>query len=243
MRDVTSGVPQGTVLGPLLFLIYANYIAAHVSCEWLAFADDFKLGMFCKRGELADFQSAVDRLQVDLDSVVERSSSWNLRLNADKCVVMRFGGRSSVATVPAKYSVNGRELAVVSSYRDLGVIIDPSLKFHLHVNSVVGKAGSLMGDLLRSTVCRAREFMVTLFTSHIRPLLDYCSCVWNVGYLADVRRLESVQRRWTREVAGVGQLDYVSRLRTLGLFSIGGRFLRADLIKLWKVMRGSCESW
>ena len=108
----------------------------------------------------------------------------------DKCVVMRFGSRSSLATVLAKYTVNGRELAVVGSYRDLGVIIDPLLKFHLHVNSVVGRAGLLMGDLLRSTVCRAKEF-----TSHIRPLLDYCSCVWNVGYLADLRRLESVQKR------------------------------------------------
>ena len=107
-----------------------------------------------------------------------------------KCVVMRFGSRSSVATVLAKYTVNGRELAVVGSYHDLGVIIDPSLKFHLHVNSVVGRAGLLMGDLLRSTVCRTKEFM-----SHIRPLLDYCSCVWNVGYLVDLRRLESVQKR------------------------------------------------
>ena len=137
-----------------------------------------------------------------------------------------------------KYCVDGRELDFVQSYRDLGVVIDPSLKFHLHINCVVGKAGSLMGELLRGTVCRSREFMVALFVSHIRPLLDYCSCVWNVGYLADVRRLESVQRRWTREVGGVGHMEYGDRLKALGLFSISGRLLRADLIKMWRVMRG-----
>ena len=80
--------------------------------------------------------------------------------------------------------------------------------------------------------------MLALFISHIRPLLDYCSCVWNVGYLSDVRRLESVQRRWTREVGGLGHMEYGDRLRALGLFSISGRLLRADLIKLWRVMRG-----
>ena len=78
--------------------------------------------------------------------------------------------------------------------------------------------------------------MLSLFVSHIRPLIDYCSCVWNVGYLVDLRRLESLQRRWTREVSIVGSLDYVSRLRELGLYSVSGRLLRADLIKVWKIL-------
>ena len=111
-------------------------------------------------------------------------------------------------------------------------------RFHSHINIVVGKAGSLMGELLRGTVCRDREFMVALFVSHVRPLLDYCSTVWNVGYLADVRRLESVQRRWTKQIAGLGHMEYGDRLRALGMFSVSGRLMRADLVKMWRIARG-----
>ena len=76
--------------------------------------------------------------------------------------------------------------------------------------------------------------MLTLYVSHIRPIIDYGSSVWNVGYIGDMRRLESIQRRWTREIVDVRGMDYGSRLKTLGLHSVFGRLLRADLIKVWK---------
>ena len=82
--------------------------------------------------------------------------------------------------------------------------------------------------------------MISLFISHVRPYLDYCSSVWNVGYLGDMRRLESVQRRWTREVVGMSDLSYEQRLRGLELYSIAGWLLRADLVKIWKLLRMGC---
>ena len=75
--------------------------------------------------------------------------------------------------------------------------MDNKLKFHHHARVVAGRAGGIMSNLLRSTVCREANFMISLYTSHIRPAMDYCCCLWNVGYLGDVRLLESVQRRWT----------------------------------------------
>jgi len=240
-RTVLSGVPQGSVLGPVLFLIYANFVMNEVGSLWVAFADDFKLGVAYRTSERG---RAGTVLQDDLDSIVRISSSWNLKLNPGKCVVMRFG-RGCAGDVLAEdthYHINGHVLEFVSTYRDLGVIVDTKLRFHAHVNTVVGKAGALMGDLLRSTICRSMDFMVSLFVSHVRPLLDYCSAVWNVGYLEDVRRLESLQRRWTREVAVVGDLPYDERLRRLRLFSVCGRLLRADLIKIWKVWHGYSHS-
>ena len=111
----------------------------------------------------------------------------------------------------------------MKSHRDLGIAVDSSLKFHIHINGVVWKASGLAGQLLRGTVCRSRCFMVTLFVSHIRPILDYCSTLWNLGYLNDVRRLEGIQRRWTKEVVGLGDFDYLDRLRVLELYSIYGR--------------------
>ena len=94
-------------------------------------------------------------------------------------MIMRFGRGSGNAS--RRYFLNGKELQVVQSYKDLGVVVDVGLKFHEHVRGVVCRASGLMGDLLRSTVCRERTFMLTLYVSHIRPIIDYGSSVWNVG--------------------------------------------------------------
>ena len=231
VREVTSGVPQGSVLGPLLFLVYVNYLMHNSRCYWKAFADDFKL---C---------AVVDRvgqglvLQEELNSIEQKCLEHQLILNRSKCVVMRFGDKSFLPR--PVYFLGGVQLSVVDTYKDLGIKIDPKLKFHNHVRAVVGRAGGLMSEFLRSTVCRAPDFMVSLFAIHIRPIIEYCSSVWNVGYMGDIRLLESLQRRWSREIAGCSHLSYEDRLVKLDLFSVAGRLLRADLIKMWKAFH--CE--
>ena len=236
--SVTSGVPQGSVLGPLLFLIYVNNLANSLQCKWYAFADDFKLYISYNRNIGLE---EVSTLQRDLDSLVSVSESWNLKLNYSKCVIMKFGVGTAVRGVRSGYFLGDTELSQVQSYRDLGVIVDTSLRFHEHVNNIVRKCSGLASGLLRSTVCRSRDFMLSVFISHIRPLMDYCSTVWNMGFLCDCRKLESVQRKWTKEVLGLEDLDYNSRLRELGLFSVYGRMLRCDLIKLWKVFHAEVD--
>ena len=199
-------------------------------CPWVAFADDFKIW------SVFPDDSGIGLLQDDLNRIYSVSRSWNLCLNTEKCVVMHFGRGS-----PAEVFVDGRELSSVQSYRDLGVIVDSSLKFHNHVRLVAGKAGGLMSELLRSTLCRSEKFMMTLYTSHIRPIMDYCSCVWYTGYVGDTRLLERVQKRWTREVQGLREMNYADRLKRLDLFSVQGRFLRRDLIKMWQIMTGQTD--
>ena len=78
--------------------------------------------------------------------------------------------------------------------------------------------------------------MITLFTTHIRPIIDYCSCVWNTGYIQDIHILEAIQRRWTKHVTNLGDMDYGQHLKSLGLLSIQGCLLRADLILYWKIL-------
>ena len=92
-----------------------------------------------------------------------------------------------------------------------------------------------------STVCREPEFMTSLYVSHIRPLLDYASPMWNSGYLEDLRLLERVQRRWTRSIRGLKTLAYDERLNALNLFSLQGRLLPADLIRVWKIFHSKCS--
>lgn len=236
---VLSGVPQGSVLGPLLFLIYVNSLGADFGCEWFAFADDLKLFVSHPRGEAGQFNG---QLQADLDLLVSLSRSWNLKLNPSKCVVMRFGGRTPTDGDNSGYTLEGAPLKLVKSHRDLGVLVDCSLKFHTHVSEVVRKASGLSNQLLRATVCRSSEFMVTLFLSHVRPIVDYCSTVWNLGYIGDLNSLESIQRRWTKQVTGLEALEYSTRLRRLNLFSIKGRLLRADLIKVWKIFHPEVDT-
>ena len=236
--SVGSGVPQGSVLGPLLFLIYVNCLGHHLSCRWYAFADDFKLYISHERNTRVLENSS---LQVDLNKLVQVAESWNLKLNVSKCVVMRFGEKVVGNGAGSGYFLGLTELLLVHSHRDLGVLVDPSLRFHGHVDSLVRKASGLANNLLRSTICRTRGFMVTVFMSHIRPLMDYCSTVWNVGFLGDCRKLESVQRKWTKNVAGLENMNYQGRLRALQLFSIRGRMVRCDLIKLWKIFHSNLE--
>ena len=160
-----------------------------------------------------------------------------------KCVVLRFSRRFRGCNVVGnkfEYKIGDRFLEIVEYHRDLEVIVDRSLKFHVHVRDLVRKAAGLASNLLQSTVNRSPEFMIALFVSNIRPILDHCSCIWNVGYVSDLALLKTVQRRWSKKVVGFSNLSYAERLRSLNLFSIKGRLLRSDLIKYWKIV--CCES-
>ena len=159
--EVLSGVPQGSVLGPLLFLIYINSLGDNLESNWFAFADDFKLCCSVTGGSGC--------LQRDLDRIQSISESWNLKINTDKRVVVGFGGARSSVGGESGYFLGGIELRVVGEQRDLGVLVDKSLKFHSHIDGIVRRASTLSRKLLRSIVCRENNFMKILFISHIRP--------------------------------------------------------------------------
>ena len=239
-RDVRSGVPQGSVLGPVLFLIYINSLIDGISCSFKAFADDYKLYLQYPRDRALSIIENVTRLQADLNHLNIVAKSWNLKLNPSKCVVIRFC-RGNFDWEPlgdrAAYKLDGEPVKIVKIHKHLGIWVDCNLKFHQHIHTVVNKAAGLAGNLLRSTVNRSPQFMLTLFVSHIRPILEYGCSVWNLGYLGDSRMLEGVQRRWTRAIDGLSTLSYHDRLKALDLFSLKGRRLRHDLIKFWSVFR------
>ena len=125
-------------------------------------------------------------------------------------------------------------------HKDLGVWVDCELKFHSHIRETAMKASGVGYGILKGTLCRSPEFMRAVFITHIRPILDYSSVVWNTGYVGDLRLLEGVQRRWTKEISGFRDLSYSERLFALKLYSIKGRLLRADLIMVYKILHGLC---
>ena len=236
-RKVMSGVPQGSVLGPLLFLVYINHIASNLTCMYKIFADDLKIYACVRHRSSPGVSSSTADVQSDINLLHSTSSSWGLTMNPKKCAVLRFSRHYSDLT-PAEYFMNGLAIPSVKSHLDLGVWIDIDLKFHEHIRTTVRKAGGLAQNFLKSTVCRKPDFMLFLLTTHIRPIIEYCSCIWNTGYLGDLRLLESVQRKWTKQIETVKDLGYGDRLRALDLYSVQGRLMRADLIQCWKIFNG-----
>ncbi len=242
-RPVLSGVPQGSVLGPLLFLIYINYISNAVQSQCKIFADDLKLYIKVPYNfpEIAD--AAVSRCQDDINTLFQVSLSWGLTMNPSKCAHLKFHRRIIIADPERlqqdyQYYLGDLPIPVLNNASDLGIIVDTSLKFHNHIQTTARKAGGLANNLLTSTVNRDPSFMIPLFQTHVRPILDYASCVWNTGYIGDLMVLESVQRRWTKHISTVAHLQYHDRLKSLKLFSIYGRLLRSDMIKCWKIFHG-----
>jgi len=131
-RDVISGVPQGSVLGPILFLIYINDIVDNLNCPAYLFADDMKI--------FSGASSRMDsvRLQADLDTVVTWTKKWLLKLNAGKCKVLTLGRADK--RYPFTYRIqdgtNNQDLSSSLEEKDLGVLVDSNLKFDTHTSTV-----------------------------------------------------------------------------------------------------------
>ena len=178
---VLSGVPQGSCLGPVLFIIYINHVANQISCSYKIFADDIKLYFSFHR---SDINSSVSSMQRDIDKLVSTGASWGLNMNSSKCVCLRFAPRSvqTMSTGPSPYKISGVPINYVTSCRDLGVTVDNSLKFHSHISKKVGLVSGLSTNFLSSTLCREQNFLINIYKSLIRPQLEYCSSLWNLGY-------------------------------------------------------------
>ena len=228
--DVESGVPQGSVLGPLLFLVFVNHLVAGLDCKFMLFADDLKI-------YLANDGPSTCSLQRDIDWLARLSHDWGLVFNTGKTVCVRFHRGRALGPVNA-YRLEGSPVNFVDSCRDLGVVVDSQLRFHQHISQVVSKAGGVSMNILKSTVCRSPEFMCSVFKAHIRPILEYASPVWNTGFIDDITKLEAVQRRWTKRIDGLSELSYAGRLEYLNLFSVKGRLWRADMIQCWRIFHG-----
>ena len=171
-RSVTSGVPQGSVLGPLLFLIYVNDLPFHIKSKCKVFADDFKIYLSAKLDDPVAASIHVLNCQRDINTLIEISRSWGLELNADKCSVLRFQRGNfdwRLLGILGWYYIDNSKIAFEANQRDLGVIVDENLKFHRHIQTVVNKASGMASNFLRSIVCRSREFMMSLYVHIFDP--------------------------------------------------------------------------
>ena len=194
-------MPQGSVLGPCLFVIYINDIDDAVSSKILKFADDTKI--------TASISSVEERniLQTDLTRLMEWSEAWQMKFNVNKCKVMHYGFNNP----SYEYLINDEVLIDTEEERDLGVTINKSLKPSCHIAHCVKRANQMVGMIRRSFQYKDRKTMLLLYKSMVRPHLEYAVQAWCPNKISDIKLLEGVQRRFIKCIPELNKLPYEMR--------------------------------
>ena len=226
-KPVISGIPQGSVLGPLLFVLYINDLPDTVQSNVLLFADDTKIF-----NHISSIDDAI-ALQKDIDALNHWSDKWLLKFNTDKCHVLTLGKFEKIMYTH-RYTLYGDELDHIFEEKDLGVIFDMELTFEEHIGTKVKKANGLMGLIRRTFSYLDGETFKKLYTSFVRPHLEYANPVWSPHLRKHIKMLENVQERATKLVDGMKHLDYTERLKKLDLPTLQYRRERGDMIQVWK---------
>jgi len=234
---VISGVPQGSVLGPVLFVCYINDMPESISSFIYIYADDTKVG---RHISCDDDRSA---LQSDLDNLVVWSRKWQLRFNLDKCKVLHMG-RCNLKPQYTMQDESGQThiLQETMEEKDLGIWMDNSLKFSVHAARAASKANQILGLIRRSFVHLDSPLMKKLYISMVRPHLEYGNVIWHPQFKKDREILENVQHRATKLVPSLSKYSYEERLRQMDLPSLFYRRLRGDLIETFKYLHGIYRS-
>jgi len=233
--SLTSGIVQGSCMGPLLFLLFINDLAGIFDPEITPklYADDIKL--------YASLETNIDslRLQQNLDRLVSWANTWQLSISIKKCNTLHLSTNQN--SNPASYEtfhINSELLPNVETVSDLGVVVDAELKFSAHISQMTRKAHARSKLLMKSFVSHDISTLVKAFKVYVRPILEYASTVWSPHLIMDIESIEAVQRRFTKRLPGQWNVPYTERLKTVGLERLDVRRLRQDLIMTYKILFG-----
>ena len=188
---VTSGVPQGSVLGPTLFIYFINDLPSVTEALMKIFADDTKAHNEVIKDEDRKF------LQNAIDDMYLWTLEWLLGFNEDKCNILHLGKNNPQFNYdigPPNSKVN---LGTSTSEKDLGVYVDPLLNFENHVNQTTKKASRVSFQIIKNICFKTKNIMVPLFKSLVRPILEYANSVWANNSRKNIDSIEHVQRFFT----------------------------------------------
>ena len=202
-RNVRSGIPQGFVLGPLLFVIYISDLHETVLSQVFLFADDTKM--------YRQIQDASDRhtFQLDISKLQEWVDKCFLRFHPDKYNLMTIGRDTSTDYYTMYSEDKGLvPMANVQSEKDVGVIFNLNMSFREDINSRATKANNIMGIIMRTYTYLDIESFKLLFKSLVRPHLEYGAPIWNPQLKRDITDIENVQRRATKQIPALKGMSY-----------------------------------
>lgn len=233
-HHVTSGIPQGSVLGPILFVIYINDMPEMVESSTYLFADDTKI--FREIREEKDEKM----LQADLDNLQSWSDTWLLKFHPNKCKVMSVANKSVDKGTKHYHLYNNDgnriELEQSDGEKDIGVFVDENLSFNKHIQNQVNKANSIMGLIRRTYTYLDEQSFKYLFQALVRPHIEYAEAVWSPFKVGDIEKIENVQRRATKQVPTLKNMEYNERLKKLKMPTLKYRRIRGDMIEVFKII-------
>jgi hypothetical protein len=229
---VVSGVPQGSVLGPLLFLLFINDLPDSVTSRVRLFADDCILYREIRTPE----DSRI--LQEDLDRLVEWEQTWGMDFHPDKCVTLRM--TRSRTPYLREYTLKGQTLTTETVARYLGVDIQENLSWDHHINRVVKKANSTLGFLKRNLKIKNQKTKASAYFSIVRPTLEYCCTVWSPYTQDQIHRIEMTQRRAARYATNRyrNTSSVTSMLQDLQWETLEHRRSKMQLVMMYKIVNG-----
>ena len=230
---IVSGVPQGSVLGPILFLIFIGDIGEGVTASVLIYVDDSKVK------DVINSENDVEILQENLDKIYQWENDNNMKFNGGKFQVVRYGNDQELKENTIYFTGNMNEvIEQVATIRDLGVTLTDDGKYEEQIIKVCKKARQKSGWILRTFYTRCKDFMRHMYNTLVQPHLDYCSQLWAPQEGQHLVRMESVLRNFTANIPAVKHLNYWDRLKSLKMNSEQRRIERYKIIYTWKILEG-----
>ena len=231
-RKVSSGVPQGSVLGPTLFIYYINDLPNVVeNINIKIFADDTKAYKGIKNEDDAKL------LQKAIDEMFQWTQKWLLQFNKDKCKILHLGKNNPKYNYTIGEEENIVNLSETELEKDLGIYIDPNLDLKKHIKSIVKKASHTSYKILKNFSYKTSSILVPLFKTLVRPILEYGNNVWTNKLKKYTTKIENVQRKFTKHIKGLSKLTYEERLKKINLPSLEFRQKRGDMIQVFKIAK------
>ena len=234
---VSSGVPQGSVVGPKLFLLYINDLPDIVSCKISLFADDTLI--FCPVNNLSDFSG----FQSNINKISEWSDRWCMSFNVKKTQLLIFNNKSNIPH--GKYMLKNSEIDEISHATYLGVVFQNDLKFNLHIENKVNKASKILGLLKRTLYDAPKKTKLLAYTTICRPILEYGSQVWDPHLRTQCHTIERVQNLAIRFICGLkGRADSITTARQLlGIETLEERRRNARIVLLSKLLSSGSDTF